>query len=122
MQSHVISPSHLQNMLVKGSLDIPAQIESCFAERDPEPIVPSRIEPLLFSALDRETDIATSVQLKETISTLLAASADSQPSQYLAICSAVILAASSSQIAEPSSEIADDAASGTHQACFNHEI
>lgn len=64
-----------------------------FAERDPEPIIPAKIEALLFSALDGETDAATAAQLQATIQTLLAAGAHSRPSHYLTACSQVILAA-----------------------------
>ena len=63
------------------------------AERDPEAILPARIETTLFGALDSETNAGSAAQLKATLRTLLAAGASSRPSHYLATCSAVILAA-----------------------------
>ena len=70
------------------------------AERDPGPILPAKIETLLFGALDSETDAATALQLQATIQTLLAAGAPTRPSHYLASCSSVILAATAASNTE----------------------
>jgi len=82
-----------QGLQSEQGLSAPLIAECCVVERDPEPILPTRIETTLFGALDSETDAATAAQLKATIQTLLAAGAPTRPSHYLATCSAVVLAA-----------------------------
>lgn len=80
-------------LIVGGRPVVNIENRSWSAERDPEVLLPARIETTLFGALDSETDSGTAAQLKATLRTLLTAGAQTRPSHYLAVCSAVILAA-----------------------------
>eukprot|EP00884_Botryococcus_braunii_P001693 jgi/Botrbrau1/11524/Bobra.0393s0003.2 len=65
------------------------------AERDPEGMLPAKLESRLFAALDSETDSAIAGQLKATLRTLLWAGCPSCPAYWLKVCSKVVLAAGS---------------------------
>ena len=74
--------------------------------RDPDTIIPERIEGALITALDNENDSAIAAQIQATLQTLLRAGASSAPSYWLSVCSSVALAA------PPSAGFANDLPSG----------
>lgn len=63
------------------------------AERDPEGVLPARLEGALFAALDGEGDGRIAGQLEAALRTLLRAGAGAEPSRWLAACTRVALAA-----------------------------
>ncbi|GFR48876.1 hypothetical protein Agub_g10725 [Astrephomene gubernaculifera] len=63
------------------------------AERSAEALPPVEAAPLLFAALDRETDTQITSQLRATLTTILTASASTQPSFWLSLLSDVVFAA-----------------------------
>jgi len=63
------------------------------AERDPEGVLPARLEGALFAALDGEGDARIAAQLQAALRTLLRAGAGAAPSRWLAACTRVALAA-----------------------------
>lgn len=64
-----------------------------YLRRDPDSILPEKIEAALFTALDNENDAAIAAQLQATLQTLLRAGARAAPSYWLTVCSGVALAA-----------------------------
>ena len=55
------------------------------AERDARALLPARMEPSLFRALDAETDGEIAGQLRATLRTLLRTGVPSQPSYWLEV-------------------------------------
>lgn len=71
----------------------------CAAERDPEAMLPARVEATLFAALDGEPDTGVASQLHATLRTLLATGAPTRPAHYLAVCTAVIFSSAQPPVA-----------------------
>ena len=63
------------------------------AERDPEGVLPARLEGALFAALDGEGDGRIAGQLEAALRTLLRPGAGAEPARWLAACTRVALAA-----------------------------
>ncbi|GIL52578.1 hypothetical protein Vafri_8312 [Volvox africanus] len=82
------------------------------AERSGDALKPSEAAPMLFAALDRESDARIAGQLRATITTVLKASAGSAPSYWLELLSDVVFAAGPSPSSAASGGGAADVPSG----------
>ncbi|KAG2435720.1 hypothetical protein HXX76_006917 [Chlamydomonas incerta] len=80
------------------------------AERSAAALAPAEAAPALFAALDAESDPRIAGQLRATIATVLAASASTQPSFWLALLSDVVFAAGPPSAAAAAAAAAEAAA------------